>query len=180
MFGVSVFKNLRGISDLPFWVTTMQMKVGVSNCRGLGLADSPKIPCISSLVRSHGLDMVCLLETMLFVNNVVQKLASLHFFGCCSIDAIGLSGGMFICWFAPIGLVPVFSSQNVYLFKLVQGDEIKYVMFVFGSPHVTNRLEVWQLISSILETIPDVVIIGDFNQVEFFSDKLGGNFSIPG
>ncbi|XP_021742818.1 uncharacterized protein LOC110708902 [Chenopodium quinoa] len=83
---------------------------------------------------------------MLSVDNVVQKLASLPFLGHTGIDAIGLSGGVFICWFAPLGLVPVFRSQNVFLCKLVQGDEIK---------------------------ICDVC-------VEFYSDKLDGNFSIPG
>ncbi|XP_021737182.1 uncharacterized protein LOC110703699 [Chenopodium quinoa] len=117
---------------------------------------------------------------MLSVDNVVQKLASLPFLGHTGIDAIGLSGGVFICWFTSLGLEPVFKSQNVFLCKLVQVDEIKYVMFVYGSPHVANQLEVWYLISSILDSISNVVIIGDFNQVEFFSDKLGGNFSIPG
>ncbi|XP_021755862.1 uncharacterized protein LOC110721052 [Chenopodium quinoa] len=111
---------------------------------------------------------------------VVRKLASLPFLGCCGIDADGLSGGMFICWFTPLGLVPVYSSQNVYLCKLVQGDEIKHVMFVYGSPHVTNRSEIWYLISNIIESLSNVIIIGDFNQVEYFSDKLGGNLSIPG
>ncbi|XP_021721367.1 uncharacterized protein LOC110688926 [Chenopodium quinoa] len=53
-------------------------------------------------------------------------------------------------------------------------------MFVYGSPHVANRLEVWHLISSLLEIYPNIVIIGDFNQVEFYSDKLVGNFAIPG
>ncbi|XP_021714867.1 uncharacterized protein LOC110682830 [Chenopodium quinoa] len=156
------------------------MKVALWNCRGLGQADSPKIPYITSLVRSHGVDILCLLETMLSVDSVVRKLASLPFLGCCGIDADGLSGVMFICRFTPLGLVPVYSSQNVYLCKLVQGDEIKHVMFVYGSPHVTNRSEIWYLISNIIESLSNVIIIGDFNQVEYFSDKLGGNLSIPG
>ncbi|XP_021715464.1 uncharacterized protein LOC110683408 [Chenopodium quinoa] len=150
------------------------------NCRGLGQADSSKIPYISSLVRSYGLDMICLLETMLPVENIVKKLAYLPFLGCCGIDAIGHSGGLFICWFSPVGLGPVYSSPNVYLCKLVQGDEIKYVMFVYGSPHIANRMEIWKSISDILESLSNVIIIGDFNQVEYGSDKLGGNFFIPG
>ncbi|XP_021714906.1 uncharacterized protein LOC110682875 [Chenopodium quinoa] len=117
---------------------------------------------------------------MVSVDTAAQKLASLPFLGCCGIDAVGLSGGLFICWFSALGLIPVYNSQNVYLCKLVQGDEIKYVMFVYGSPHVTNRLEIWYLISNFLESFSNVVIIGDFNQVEYTSDKLGGNFSIPG
>ncbi|XP_021728369.1 uncharacterized protein LOC110695446 [Chenopodium quinoa] len=138
------------------------MKVALWNCRGLGQADSPKIPYINTLVRSYGLDVVCLLETMLPIDIVAKKLVSLPFLGYYGIDAMGLSGGMFICWFSPVGLKPVFSSQNVYLCKLVQGDEIKYVMFVYGSPHVSDRLD------------------GDFNQVEYVSDKLGGNHNISG
>ncbi|XP_021715330.1 uncharacterized protein LOC110683265 [Chenopodium quinoa] len=117
---------------------------------------------------------------MTSVDNVAQKLASLPFLGCCGMDVVGLSGGLFICFFLAFSLVPVYASQNVYLCKLVQGDEIKHVMFVYGSPHITNRLEIWYLISNLMDTISNVVIIGDFNQVEYSSDKLGGNFSIPG
>ncbi|XP_021757463.1 uncharacterized protein LOC110722503 [Chenopodium quinoa] len=111
---------------------------------------------------------------------VAQKLAPLSFLGCSGVDVVGLSGGMFVFWFTPLGLVPVYSSQNVFLCKLEQGDEIKHIMFVYGSPHVSFRLEVWNLITNILETIPNVVLIGDFNQVEYLSDKLGDSSSIPG
>ena len=72
------------------------MKIAVWNCRGLGQADSPKIPYVSSLVRSHSIDLMCLMETMLPVDIVVQKLAPLSYLGCNGIDAVGLSGGMFI------------------------------------------------------------------------------------
>ncbi|XP_021728399.1 uncharacterized protein LOC110695480 [Chenopodium quinoa] len=39
---------------------------------------------------------------------------------------------------------------------------------------------VWEEISSILIEVPNAVILGDFNQVEYFSDKVGGSSVIPG
>nr|XP_021851943.1 uncharacterized protein LOC110791500 [Spinacia oleracea] len=49
------------------------------------------------------------------------------------------------------------------------------MLFVYGAPHVSDRSLVWSEISSILARYPNTVLIGDFNQVEFMDDKLGGS-----
>lgn len=49
-----------------------------------------------------------------------------------------------------------------------------------GAPHLADRALVWDRISSILAEHPNIVLIGDFNQVEFLDDKLRGSSHIPG
>ncbi|XP_021714883.1 uncharacterized protein LOC110682846 [Chenopodium quinoa] len=156
------------------------MKVAAWNCRGLGQEDSPKFPYLSSLVRSHHLDVVFLMETMVSVDNVVLSLASIPFLGCCGVDAVGLSGGLFIFWLSPFSVVPVFISPNFVVCKIEVGDVIKFVIFVYGAPHIADRSDVWSSIARFVQTYPNILLIGDFNQVEYLSDKIGGSSLIPG
>lgn len=156
------------------------MKVCSWNCRGLGSADSPKVPYIGSLVRSLGLDVLFLMETMLSVNSVSQKLGAFPFAGSCGVDALGLSGGLFLGWFSDVNLVPLLVSSNYVLCKYSKvANEISYLLFVYGAPHVTDRIRVWEELSSILTSYPKAVLVGDFNQVEFLDDKIGGSLNIP-
>lgn len=151
------------------------------NCRGLGSADSPKVPYVSSLVRSFGIDVMFLIETLVLINVAVDKLSSLAFDGFCGSDALGLSGGLVVFWFAPVSVVPISISPHVIFCKVVvPGQAIRYVVFVYGSPHVSLRSSVWDELLQILNLYPDVVLLGDFNHVEYLEDKLGGAPSIPG
>lgn len=55
------------------------------------------------------------------------------------------------------------------------------VVFVYGSPYLEERHEVWYNISSILSILNGpCLIMGDFNQIEFNYQKKGGNNTIPG
>ncbi|XP_021758571.1 uncharacterized protein LOC110723527 [Chenopodium quinoa] len=76
---------------------------------------------------------------MVSVDNVVLSLASIPFLGCCGVDAVGLSGGLFIFWLAPFSVVLVFISPNFVVCKIEVGDVIKFVIFVYGAPHVADR-----------------------------------------
>uniref|UniRef100_A0A803MWR8 Endonuclease/exonuclease/phosphatase domain-containing protein n=1 Tax=Chenopodium quinoa TaxID=63459 RepID=A0A803MWR8_CHEQI len=111
----------------------------------------------------------------------VKKLSSLAFDGSCGMDALGHSGGLAVFWFAPVVVVPISFSHHVIVCKVVApGQVIKYIIFVYGAPHISLRQAVWDEISSILLSVPNVVLLEDFNQVEFFSDKVGGSLDIPG
>ncbi|XP_056698202.1 uncharacterized protein [Spinacia oleracea] len=146
------------------------------NCRGLGATDSPKVPYIGSVVRSLGLDVLFLMETMLPVHIVSQKLSAFSFAGSCGVDALRMSGGLFLGWFHDVSLVPLLVSSNFVLCKYLKVvNEISYLLFVYGAPHVADRGLVWEEIFKILTEYPKVVLVGDFNQVEFLDDKIGGS-----
>ncbi|XP_021727985.1 uncharacterized protein LOC110695086 [Chenopodium quinoa] len=75
----------------------------------------------------------------------------------------------------------IFSSSNVILCKIVEPNaEIKYVAFVYGAPSLEDRNLVWLDLSFIIQNYPKCLLLGDFNQLEFLEDKLGGNTSIRG
>lgn len=70
--------------------------------------------------------------------------------------------------------MPISVSSHVIFCKVVSPSQaIKYYIFVYGSPHISYRDLVWDEISSILTEVPSAVLLGDFNQVEYFSDKVG-------
>ncbi|XP_021738808.1 uncharacterized protein LOC110705275 [Chenopodium quinoa] len=150
------------------------------NCRGLGQADSPKVPYIASLVRSCGVDVIFLAETMVSVNSVMHKLSSLSCSGFVGMDSVGLSGGICVLWFAPVLIDPLLVFSHIILCRVVENLVIKYVLFLYGAPQVSDRMTVWSKISDILASYQNIVLVGDFNQVEYLSDKAEGNLDIPG
>uniref|UniRef100_A0A803N8E6 Uncharacterized protein n=1 Tax=Chenopodium quinoa TaxID=63459 RepID=A0A803N8E6_CHEQI len=85
-----------GFGGSPSRATSRAMNVSAWNCRGLGMADSPKVPYVVSLVRSFGVDMMFLMENLVSVDVAVKKLASVSFDGFCGCDAVGLSGGFIL------------------------------------------------------------------------------------
>ncbi|XP_021731312.1 uncharacterized protein LOC110698221 [Chenopodium quinoa] len=53
-------------------------------------------------------------------------------------------------------------------------------MFVYGSPDLSGRSSVWAEFTHLLQTYHKVLLIGDFNQVEYNTDKVGGSAKITG
>ena len=43
--------------------------------------------------------------------------------------------------------------------------------YLYGAPQVFDRMTVWSKISDILASYSNVVLVGDFNQVEYLPDK---------
>uniref|UniRef100_A0A803M5J3 Endonuclease/exonuclease/phosphatase domain-containing protein n=1 Tax=Chenopodium quinoa TaxID=63459 RepID=A0A803M5J3_CHEQI len=148
--------------------------------RGLGQANSSKVPYIASLVRSYVVDIVFLAETMVSVHSVLHKLSSLSCSDFVGVDSMGLRGGLCVFWFAPVVVEPLLVSPHVILCQVVENLVIKHVLCLYGAPQVSDRMTMWSEISDILASYPNVVIVGDFNQVEYLSDKAGGNLDIPG
>ncbi|XP_074301459.1 uncharacterized protein LOC141632849 [Silene latifolia] len=55
-----------------------------------------------------------------------------------------------------------------------------YVMFIYGEPSFEFRLSLWNNITGLISVLSPFMIIGDFNQIEMHSDKLGGLNSVRG
>ncbi|XP_021743210.1 uncharacterized protein LOC110709306 [Chenopodium quinoa] len=117
---------------------------------------------------------------MVSVDSVMHKLSSLSCSGFVGVDSAGLSGKICVLWFTPILIDPLLVSSHIILCRVVENLVIKHVLFLYGAPQVSDRMIVWSEISDILASYPNVVLVGDFNQVEYLSDKVGGNLDIPG
>lgn len=95
-------------------------------------------------------------------------------------DANGLSGLVVFCR-SPHQVSCLFSSANFVLCKIVEANgNINHVMFLYGAPVLEDRPLLWQQLHSLISPLTSCLVIGDFNQVEFFEDKLGGSSSIRG
>ncbi|XP_021776359.1 uncharacterized protein LOC110740190 [Chenopodium quinoa] len=89
----------------------------------------------------------------------------------------GSSGGLLVLVWSNEVVDCLFSSKNFILCKMNESNgSWKYILFVYGETQVEKRRIIWEQ----LEEFKNVLVIGDFNQVESGSDKLGGSTRIRG
>ncbi|XP_074289270.1 uncharacterized protein LOC141614425 [Silene latifolia] len=152
------------------------------NCRGLGDADNPAIPYLRWCVRKYGVSILFLQETMCSFETAVSKTNSLDFPNFCDVDAVGLSGGLLLRRSNDISLLPIELDRHFILCKLsmVYPASECYIIFLYGEPNVALRNPLWEKLSNICCTYSPMVLVGDFNQVDLHSDKLGGSNNIRG
>ncbi|XP_056698590.1 uncharacterized protein [Spinacia oleracea] len=109
------------------------------------------------------------------------KLACLNprvYFG---VDAEGSKGGLFIFSWSSSVISCVVSTRNYVLCKIEESNgSSRHVLFVYGDPVLDHRKVVWDRMANILESLPECLVIGDFNQLDCMSDKYGGANVIRG
>ncbi|XP_048498238.1 uncharacterized protein LOC125496736 [Beta vulgaris subsp. vulgaris] len=152
------------------------------NCRGLRNISSQSVGFISSLASSSNLDFIFLSETKSQVSLLEPIFSRLGFKGCTGADSNGSKGGLFLCWSKNVAVSIIVVSQNYVCCSTsdVTGNEY-FVAFVYGSPYVSDRSEVWDNLSSIMDNNKGKwMLIGDFNQVESNDQKLGGSNNLKG
>nr|CCA66020.1 hypothetical protein [Beta vulgaris subsp. vulgaris] len=161
------------------------MKVLAWNCRGLRSADSPTIPFLGWLVRQCLPQILFLSETK-SDSSLISKLAMyLGFPNVATVDSINNAGGLALFWSNDVNLDLKVSSTNYFACNINDlVDEDVYIwnlILLYGSPYLDNRGEVWERIADYISRNPlDSVIMGDFNQIEFLNQKMGGSTYIPG
>ncbi|XP_021770697.1 uncharacterized protein LOC110734875 [Chenopodium quinoa] len=96
-------------------------------------------------------------------------------------DSEGSSGGLLVLGWSNAEVVCLYSSKKFILCKINElNGSLKYVLFFYGEPQVDKRRIIWEQLQWFLEEFKNVLVIGDFNQVERGSDKLGGSNRIRG
>ena len=71
------------------------IKVYCRNCRGLGLVDDSVVSSLTWPVRLQGVETMCLLETILFVD-VTESVASFMELGCSGGSMLLVNGATFV------------------------------------------------------------------------------------
>ncbi|XP_021844938.1 uncharacterized protein [Spinacia oleracea] len=158
------------------------MKMVAWNCRGLNDTSSPTFPFLKWMVSSCNVDLLFLSETKCSVEYLKPFSVSWGFSDCNGVDATNSSGGLFVCWHSRLNVSILFLDDN-YVLCNVLNEVISsfYALFVYGSPYLVDRESVWASLRALIWAHPgNIVTMGDFNQLEGPSQKLGGNPCILG
>ncbi|XP_074301549.1 uncharacterized protein LOC141632948 [Silene latifolia] len=93
------------------------------------------------------------------------------------VDADGSKGGLWVGWKPSWNIEYITKCPNFIIIKIIEcGGCFWYVFCIYGSPKRENRESVWLHIEHWISRMDSqFILLGDFNQVEFREDKLGGN-----
>lgn len=151
------------------------------NCRGLNASDSPPIPYLHWLLLKFKPSFLFLQETKLDVANVYSLLRSTNPSSYVGFDALQTRGGLVLfCW-GSSSVEVIQKSSNFLLCKISEiNGSSWHCLFLYGAPQYSNRLPLWQHLHHLLQPYSKYLIVGDINQVDHFSDKLGGSPLIRG
>ncbi|XP_074288605.1 uncharacterized protein LOC141613761 [Silene latifolia] len=114
-----------------------------------------------------------------------MKTTHLRFPNYFGVDSNGRNGDLLLYWDDSVNIQVMCSCPRFIFckmgFSVTQGVfSDMYVMFLYGEPVVQYRSILWDKISNVILGCSPLLVIGDFNQVELHSDKLGGLVSIRG
>ncbi|XP_074300778.1 uncharacterized protein LOC141632098 [Silene latifolia] len=149
------------------------------NCRGLNNALAPTIPKIRALTSSSYYDFLFLIETKCNVNNVSPLFRPFGFVKSAGIDANGAAGGLWVGWKkeAKMSLIEACNNFLVLLVEKMNG-RLWYLVLFYGAPNFELRESVFENLETYLQKLSHpYLIVGDFNQVDYRSDKLSARNS---
>ncbi|KAL2936873.1 putative RNA-directed DNA polymerase from transposon X-element [Bienertia sinuspersici] len=112
------------------------------NCRGANSEDSTTMPYIRWLVRKANPDFVFLSETKCLASVLSAKFIRIGCKGFTGVDALNLSGGLFVTWFSSNMVVKTEEcTKNFVLCNIIDGPYFYYLCFLYGAPKLENRHE---------------------------------------
>ncbi|XP_074308635.1 uncharacterized protein LOC141643387 [Silene latifolia] len=158
------------------------MKIFSWNCRGLGGADAPIVPYIKWSVRYYDISLVFLQETKCSLADSVCKTSSLNLPNSCGTISAGLSSGLLLLWDDRSDVVPLVVDHHFILCKVVDHNlsYVWYALFMYGESCSELKASFWKEMKQLCSAYSPLCMIGDFNQIEQYSDKIGGSSSITG
>ncbi|XP_074290178.1 uncharacterized protein LOC141616912 [Silene latifolia] len=158
------------------------MKIFSWNCRGLGGADAPIVPYIKWSVRYYDISLVFLQETKCSLADSVCKTSSLNLPNSCGTNSAGLSGGLLLLWDDRSDVVPLVVDHHFIPRKIVDHNlsYVWYALFMYGESCSELKASFWKEMKRLCSAYSPLCMNGDFNQIEQYSDKIGGSSSITG
>ncbi|XP_073272102.1 uncharacterized protein [Primulina huaijiensis] len=153
------------------------MNCVVWNARGLG--NQRAFGELKRLVAEKKPNLLFLSETRRRNINRPQWQMQLGYTGCFSVDCVGRSGGLCLLWMDSLSVtVTSFSAGHIDC-SVIEGTKNWRFTGFYGNPNVSHRLHSWELLRRLrgireLAGLPWLVG-GDFNEICFDSEKVGGN-----
>ena len=157
------------------------MNILAWNCRGLNASDSPTIPYLYWLLSQLKPAFLFLQETKTNVANVKKLFRSTNPTSCNGVDATETRGGLVLfCW-GPFVVDVVEKAGNFLFCKITaMNGKIWHVLFLYGESQLQHRAPQWHHLQHLLQPYSSYLIMGDINQLDQYSDKLGGSPFIRG
>lgn len=149
------------------------MKIFSWNVRGLG--NPWAFIALRHEMQNHRPQIIFISESK--INEVKAQIVKLNLgYDCCfCVESVGRSGGLLLLWHSNIALdITSFSKGHI---DMIIDDSRGRWWFTgfYGSPHVEERLNSWNLLSRLksLFNLPRIVG-GDFNEILYEEEKSGG------
>ncbi|XP_074278011.1 uncharacterized protein LOC141601616 [Silene latifolia] len=144
------------------------------NCRGLNNALAPTIPKLRALISSTYYDFLFLIETKCNVNRVSPLFRSFGFVEATGVDANGAAGGLWVGWTKEARMSLIVACNNFMILSVEKlNGRLWYLVLFYGASKFELREKVFEGLEDYLQQLNHpFLIVGDFNQVEFGSDKL--------
>ena len=145
------------------------------NARGAA-GDSFK-STIQDLVKMHKVDMLIICEPRIQFERNKKFLLSLGYTDFEVSEAAGFSGGLWLLWNRnKISVEPIHANFQSITVKVTIGSDSWLLSSVYASPCNTSRAHLWGYLDSIQQSISlPWIILGDFNELLSYSDKIGGS-----
>ena len=133
-------------------------------------------------VRLYQPDIPGLFETKYDVRKARTKPQVLGYPNTIGVDPYRQAGGIWLGWKSYIILYVLNSCKNyVWCRTKAMYNKVWAICFVYGAHNLCNQPTVWETIQSYMyELSLPTLLMGDFNQVEFHTDKSGGSKKIRG
>ncbi|XP_019196000.1 PREDICTED: uncharacterized protein LOC109189827 [Ipomoea nil] len=145
------------------------------NCRGLG--NPQTVREVVDMVSSKKPDFVFLIETMVKSDRAKRLRVKLGFEGVFYVDPERQHGGLALLWrYNSTARLISYSKNHVDVEVTVESHPPWRMTCYYGFPQRSRRRESWDVLKrlSTQSTLPWVVI-GDFNDLLFQSEKRGNN-----
>ena len=153
------------------------MKVIAWNVRGDG--HPFLVSQIRKLLKNVAPDILFLCETKANANRSMNILPKLQFNCYEFIDPIGLSGGLWLCWNSNVINLDIIlqNDRMIHCMGYVPDHNIRcFFTFLYGYPQHYKQKKIWDTLLHIKYSINGPwAIIGDFNEILYPHEKIGGN-----
>ncbi|XP_019189996.1 PREDICTED: uncharacterized protein LOC109184450 [Ipomoea nil] len=145
------------------------------NCRGLG--GTRTVRELLGIVSKRRPFFVFLMETKAINSRVEEVRVKLGFEGACSVDHVGLGGGLALFWRDADGASLLsYSSNHIDMMVTLPGRPAWRLTGFYGNPDRTQRHVTWNLLRRLRDrsSLPWIVV-GDFNDIACLSEKRGAH-----
>nr|XP_023878431.1 uncharacterized protein LOC111990897 [Quercus suber] len=134
---------------------------------------------VMDLVDWHRPLIMMIIETRMSGARADEIIETLPFDGVVMADTIGFAGGIWVLWHSDLVQVDVLASTEQEIHALIRVRSLNFIWIlsaIYASPRFAKRCLLWDNLKMLasLHNLP-WSLMGDFNEVLFEDEKLGGN-----